>query len=153
MTGQRSGPEAVPRAAERLPFFVYGTLRPGGRHHAWALRGRTTSEEAARLPGAELYEGPGYPYAVAAPPGEGGVHGELVHPHPAHYAEVLATLDRLEGYRAGAPDNHYERVAVHVLRADGSPVRAWTYLAAATLAATLRTSGTRIPGGAWPPEA
>ncbi|MFF5715560.1 gamma-glutamylcyclotransferase family protein [Streptomyces buecherae] len=59
-------PLPAPAAAppERLPFFVYGTLRPGGRHHAWALRGRTRAQEPARMPGLALYEGPGYPYAV-----------------------------------------------------------------------------------------
>jgi gamma-glutamylcyclotransferase (GGCT)/AIG2-like uncharacterized protein YtfP len=150
MTRAESPAESPAEGAERLPVFVYGTLRPGRRHHAWALRGRTVSEEPARLPGAALYEGPGYPYAVAAP-GE-VVHGELVRPDPERYEEVLATLDRLEGYAPGAPGNRYERVAVGVLRRDGSPARAWAYLAAAPLAATLRASGTRIPGGTWPAE-
>ncbi|MGP3970707.1 gamma-glutamylcyclotransferase family protein [Streptomyces sp. 6N223] len=149
MSGPTGGQTTGQTTAERLPFFVCGTLRPGQRHHGWALRGRIASEEPARLPGAVLYEGPGYPYAVAAPPGE-GVRGELVYPDPAHYAEVLATLDRLEGYRPGAPGNHHERVAVRVVRADGRATRAWTYLAADPRAATLRASGTRIPGGSWP---
>jgi gamma-glutamylcyclotransferase (GGCT)/AIG2-like uncharacterized protein YtfP len=141
----------APRTAERLPFFVYGTLRPGQRHHAWALLGRTTAEEPARLPGAALYEGPGYPYAVAAPPGE-VVHGELVQPDPARYDEVLTTLDRLEGYAPGAPDNLYERIAVTVLRRDGSHARAWAYLATDPLASALCASGTRIADGTWPDD-
>ncbi|MFD4996616.1 gamma-glutamylcyclotransferase family protein [Streptomyces buecherae] len=57
-------PAPAAGSPERLPFFVYGTLRPGGRHHAWALRGRTRAQEPARMPGLALYEGPGYPYAV-----------------------------------------------------------------------------------------
>jgi gamma-glutamylcyclotransferase (GGCT)/AIG2-like uncharacterized protein YtfP len=141
-----SNPTAKERPAmtssEHLPFFVYGTLRPGGRHHAWALHGRTTAEEPARLPGARLYEGPGFPYAVAAPREAGAeVRGELVHPAPERYEEVLATLDRLE--------SRYRRVAVRVLRRDDSPARAWVYLASGPLAARLRASGTPIPGGEW----
>ncbi|MGK5530018.1 gamma-glutamylcyclotransferase family protein [Streptomyces sp. URMC 129] len=150
--GVAGAPEGAGAAeAERLPFFVYGTLRPGQVNHAWALRGRTAAEEPARLPGAVLYDGPGYPYAVPAP-GDGAgavVSGELIHPLPDHYAEVLAVLDRLEEYAPGAPDNVYERVAVDVLRAAGGTARAWVYLAAAPLAARLRASGTPIPGGDW----
>ncbi len=41
-----------------LPFFVYGTLRPGEHNHDLFLRGRTESEEPARLRDAVLYEGP-----------------------------------------------------------------------------------------------
>lgn len=48
----------------RLPFFVYGTLRPGEANHDLFLRGRIRSEEPGRLTGALLYDGPGYPYAV-----------------------------------------------------------------------------------------
>ncbi|UGY91317.1 gamma-glutamylcyclotransferase family protein [Streptomyces gobiensis] len=132
---------------EQLPVFVYGTLRPGGSNYAWALRGRTACEEPARMRGLALYEGPGYPYAVA--PAEGEVHGELVLPAPARYAEVLRVLDRLEGYAPGAPDNLYERVTAEAVRPDGSTVRAWVYLAAAPLADKLRAAGTMIAGGDW----
>ncbi|WP_326596052.1 gamma-glutamylcyclotransferase family protein [Streptomyces sp. NBC_01803] len=137
--------------AESLPFFVYGTLRPGQVNHDWALRGRTAAEEPAWLPGAVLYAGPGYPYAVPAPGGGADtvVSGELIHLLPGHFDAVLAVLDRLEDYAPGAPDNVYERVAAGVLRADGDPVRASLYLAAAPLAARLRASGTVIPGGDW----
>lgn len=134
-----------------LPFFVYGTLRPGGRHHAWALRGRTAAEEPAELSGAMLYEGPGYPYAVRTPerPRE-TVRGTLVRVVPAAYPEVLAALDRLEGY-AGPGDgaNLYDRVTAWPVRHDGVRVRAWLYAAAPRLAARLRASGRPVPGGDW----
>lgn len=130
----------------RLPFFVYGTLRPGGRHHAWALDGRTSREEPARMPGLALYEGPGFPYAVAGP---GEARGDLVLPADAYYDEVVRVLDELEQYRPDDPRNVYERVAADVLRRDGGAVRAWVYLAAAPLAARLRAGGTRVPGDDW----
>ncbi|WP_240138138.1 gamma-glutamylcyclotransferase family protein [Streptomyces sp. MUM 178J] len=143
MTDPAYGPE--------LPFFVYGTLRPGERNHDLFLAGRTAAEEPARLAGAELYEGPGYPYAVESPdPSLGQVAGELVTAAPGECARLLAVLDRLEEYLApGHPRNLYERVARDVVRPDGTARRAWVYLAAPPLAARLRAAGVLIAGGDW----
>ena len=77
-----------------LPFFVYGTLRPGEVNHDLFLRGRTHSEEPGRLADAVLYEGSGYPYAVEEP-GGGAVGGELVTALPEAYEGLLAELDRM----------------------------------------------------------
>ncbi|MEU3251498.1 gamma-glutamylcyclotransferase family protein [Streptomyces sp. NPDC006997] len=132
-----------------LPFFVYGTLRPGERHHTLLLRGRTHTEEPGRLHGAVLYDGPGYPYAVEEPDG-GPVTGDLVTVPPHAHAGLLAVLDALEEYTPGGPRNLYERVAREVTRAaDGAPVRAWVYVAAPRVAARLRAGGVRIDGGDW----
>ncbi|MDF3297396.1 gamma-glutamylcyclotransferase family protein [Streptomyces tropicalis] len=132
-----------------LPFFVYGTLRPGRVNHGLFLRGRTGAEEPGRLTGAVLYEGPGYPYAVEER--EGVVHGDLVTARPGTYRELLAVLDRLEEYVPGDPRNLYERVARDVHRdTGGPPVRAWVYVAAAPVADRLRARGERIPDGRWP---
>ncbi|MHC3472100.1 gamma-glutamylcyclotransferase family protein [Streptomyces sp. 7R007] len=132
----------------RLPFFVYGTLRPGEPNHDLFLRGRTHAEEPARLSGAVLYEGPGYPYAVERPGGV--VHGELVTARPEEYARLLADLDRLEEYAPGDPRNLYERVPRKALRAaDGTLTEAWVYLAAPTVTARLRTHGRLIASGDW----
>ncbi|MFD5558080.1 gamma-glutamylcyclotransferase family protein [Streptomyces sp. NPDC127068] len=135
-----------------LPFFVYGTLRPGGRYHATHLGDAVAAGgtvEPARLPGAVLYDGPGYPYAVPAPaPAE--VLGELVTARPDGYRALLGSLDGLEEYRgAGDPRNLYDRVVREVLRADGTAVPAWVYLAAAPVAERLRRGGTRIARGDW----
>lgn len=132
-----------------LPFFVYGTLRPGEVNHDLFLSGRTTSEEPARLPGAVLYDGPGYPYLVEEP-GGGPVFGELVTACPQTYDDLLAALDRLEEYTPGDPRNLYERVAREVVRdADGMAVRAWVYVAAPGVAARLHAHGKRIGSGDW----
>ncbi len=131
-----------------LPFFVYGTLRPGEINHDRFLRGLTADEEPGLLRGAALYEGPGYPYAVEAPEGE--VRGELVSARPEAYEELLARLDRLEEYVPGDPRNLYDRVERPVVRdADGTAVRAWVYVAAPAVAARLRARGTRVEGGDW----
>ncbi|MCT9082206.1 gamma-glutamylcyclotransferase family protein [Streptomyces fulvoviolaceus] len=132
-----------------LPFFVYGTLRPGEVNHDLFLSGRTSSEEPARLPGAVLYDGPGYPYLVEEP-GGGPVFGELVTARPETYEDLLAALDHLEEYVPGDPRNLYERVAREVVRdADGRAVQAWVYVAAPAVAARLRARGKRIGSGDW----
>jgi gamma-glutamylcyclotransferase (GGCT)/AIG2-like uncharacterized protein YtfP len=134
----------------RLPFFVYGTLRPGEPNHDLFLRGRTRSEEPGRLNGAVLYEGPGYPYAVEEPGEPGGsVSGELVTALPESYDELLTALDLLEEYIPGDPHNLYERVRREVLRRDGTTARAWVYVAAPAVAARLRSHGRLIAGGDW----
>jgi gamma-glutamylcyclotransferase (GGCT)/AIG2-like uncharacterized protein YtfP len=131
-----------------LPFFVYGTLRPGEPNHGLFLSGHTESEEPGRLHGAVLYEGPGYPYAVEEP--DSVIVGELVTARPEAYPQLLITLDRLEEYAPGDPRNLYERVERPVTRdADGTAVRAWVYLAAPTVTAALRTHGKLVEGGDW----
>ncbi|MEU3302332.1 gamma-glutamylcyclotransferase family protein [Streptomyces sp. NPDC006678] len=131
---------------EALPFFVYGTLRPGEHNHDLFLRGRTTAEEPARLRGALLYDGPGYPYAVD---GDGVVTGELVTAAPGHHGELTAVLDHLEEYFGpGDPRNLYVRVERDVDTASGA-VTAWVYVAAEHVARELREKGEPIPGGDW----
>ncbi|MER7817897.1 gamma-glutamylcyclotransferase family protein [Streptomyces sp. NPDC096153] len=138
MTGRHREP--------RLPFFVYGTLRAGEHNHDLFLRGRTSAEEPARLRGALLYEGPGYPYAIE---GDGVVTGELVTAAPERYGELIAVLDHLEGYFGpGDPRNLYVRVERRVHTASGT-VPAWVYVAAGPVARELRAQGTPIPGGDW----
>ncbi|MFF8604804.1 gamma-glutamylcyclotransferase family protein [Streptomyces sp. NPDC015346] len=127
------------------PFFVYGTLRPGAYNHDRFLLGRTTREEPARLPGALLYEGPGYPYAVPDEH-EGEIVGDLLTPAPGAYGELLSVLDALEEYFGpGHPLNLYERAEREVVRvADGARVPAWVYFAAPGT-----PLGTPITGGDW----
>ncbi|MFJ9644903.1 gamma-glutamylcyclotransferase family protein [Streptomyces sp. NPDC004244] len=147
MTSAIGGGGGGPVGAE-LPFFVYGTLRPGEVNHALFLRGRTAAEDPARLHGALLYDGPGYPYAVRQEGAE--VVGELITAAPGAYATLLAELDRLEEFHGpGLPVNVYDRVRCDAVRPDGTRTPAWVYLAAPPLARRLRASGTEIPGGDW----
>ncbi|MFE2496296.1 gamma-glutamylcyclotransferase family protein [Streptomyces scopuliridis] len=151
----RAGADEGPEGG--LPFFVYGTLLPGEHNHDLYLRGRVAEEEPARLAGALLYDGPGYPYAIeaagTAAPGavaSGAVVGELVTAKPGAYDELLAVLDELEEYEApDAPRNLYVRVARDVLRADGTPATAWVYFAAPHVARALRARGRLIADGDW----
>lgn len=115
-----------PLGRDRLPVFVYGTLRPGGKNYPRYLEGRTVREMPATAEG-ELFfvaEG-GYPYVV---PGTGEVQGELVEIDPALYGETLRDLDGLEEYdpkdEAGSV---YLRRRTSVRLADGKVAEAWIY--------------------------
>ncbi|MFK4148263.1 gamma-glutamylcyclotransferase family protein [Streptomyces sp. NPDC004065] len=131
-----------------LPFFVYGTLRPGERNHDGLLRGRVSAAHPARLHGAVLYDGPGYPFLVEQP--GGAVRGELLTAAAGEYASLLDALDRLEGHVPGDPGSLYERVQREVLReTDGTAVRAWVYVAGPSIAPRLRARGALIEGGDW----
>ncbi|SEN28211.1 gamma-glutamylcyclotransferase family protein [Actinacidiphila rubida] len=132
----------------RLPFFVYGTLRAGQRNHG-LLRGRTGAWTPATLPGALLFQGPGYPIAVLDPAGTGAVHGDLVDVAAGPYAEVLADLDMLESYRPGDPAGLYLRVARAVRTARGTR-EAWVYVAPPERAAGLLARARPLPTGTWP---
>ncbi len=126
---------------ERLPVFVYGTLRPGG-----AAFGRIAlfvkKIERAILEGADLYDLGTYPMAL---PGNGSMIGELLTLHSETYAYALHRLDRYEGYDATRDDGLYLRRRVTVIAAEGRAVAAWTYLGTPAAFA----DSPRIPGGDW----
>ncbi|WP_316525095.1 gamma-glutamylcyclotransferase family protein [Kitasatospora brasiliensis] len=131
-----------------LPFFVYGTLRSGGRNHAAHLAGRCTDIRAAVLEGAALHDGPGFPYAVPdATPGR-RIVGELATVRPGAYAVALETLDRLEDCRADGTGLYVRRLMV-VRTATGEPREAWVYLAGPSAEARLRARPALIESGDW----
>jgi gamma-glutamylcyclotransferase (GGCT)/AIG2-like uncharacterized protein YtfP len=143
-------PEAT---TPQLPFFVYGTLKPGEANYLRLLAGRTAEETPASLAGAALFTQGPYPFLLTAPdlllPGANLVRGVLIGVPAAQHASVLADLDALEGYEAGGADNLYERVACEVTT-DGGPRRAWVYVAAASAMALIRAGAMRrIAGGVW----
>jgi gamma-glutamylcyclotransferase (GGCT)/AIG2-like uncharacterized protein YtfP len=129
----------------RRPFFVYGTLRRGQGNYR-LLRGRTISEHEAVLPGHALHAA-GLPYVVPAGAGD-LVVGELMFVRPSAYADVLATLDGLEGYRPGRT-SLYERIAARAQYRCGDEdraVEAWVYLAGAHF---TPSSATFVASGDW----
>ncbi|MER7579233.1 gamma-glutamylcyclotransferase family protein [Kitasatospora sp. NPDC097691] len=133
---------------EDLPFFVYGTLRSGGRNHAVHLAGRCADIRPAVLEGAALHEGPGFPYAVPdATPGR-RILGELITVRPGAYAGALADLDVLEECRADGTGLYVRRRMV-VRTAAGGSRDAWVYLAGSTVAARLRERPALIESGDW----
>ena len=155
------------QAPEPVQMFFYGTLKRGGRNHAYCEGGRFTSE--ARVEGL-LYDLPqGYPALVVPEKTilavgtndyagdarrastidrtglrqlEGpAVHGELfTFDDPG---ERLPALDELEGFYSTDPSSPYRRVLVPVHLPGGGATPAWVYAVGHAL-------GTHLPGGRWP---
>lgn len=136
----------------QLPFFVYGTLKPGGLNYTRYLAGRTVEELPASLAGAAIFSPGPFPFLSLEPdlllPGE-IAHGALVAVAPADYPETLRLLDQLEGYAPGGANNLYERVALTVTAA-GAPRHAWVYVAALKALRLIRAGRMRrVTGGVW----
>lgn len=156
-------------AADNLSVrvFVYGTLKRGGRYHAYCRGGQMIAE--ARMEGL-LYDLPeGYP-AIVVPeatilavgtgdpaadareakrmaregvpkPGTPTVHGELYTFDDPE--ERLPALDALEEFLPEDPKSPYRRVLVPVLPIGGEATLAWAY-------AARGPRGTNLPCGRWP---
>jgi gamma-glutamylcyclotransferase (GGCT)/AIG2-like uncharacterized protein YtfP len=141
-------------AGRALPFFVYGTLRRRQGNYR-RLAGRTAAEHPAVLPGHAMYVGAGLPWVVAAER-EASVVGELMVATTGEYREVLADLDRLEGFRGSAAEsNLYERVVRQVTFVDeggslATTTTAWVYIAGGHFSGGFRgRDAVRIEGGDW----
>jgi len=159
--------------ADPLPVrvFVYGTLKRGGRYHAYCRGGEMIAEAHVE---ASLYDLPeGYP-AIVVPEasvlavGTGDPAADareerrlgrqtLAEPDgPTVRGELYAfddperrfpALDALEEFVPNDPASPYRRVLVPV-RCDGGTVTpAWAY---AWAGAESRPSGRHLPGGRWP---
>ncbi|MGC0313874.1 gamma-glutamylcyclotransferase family protein [Kitasatospora acidiphila] len=133
--------------SDQLPFFVYGTLRPGLHNHARYLAGRCTRIRPAVLSGAALHDGPGYPFLLPDPAHR--VVGELLTLRAAQYPRLLALLDELEGCRTDGTGLYVrERLPVTV-RGTGLAEPAWVYLAGPAATARLRERPALIASGDW----
>jgi gamma-glutamylcyclotransferase (GGCT)/AIG2-like uncharacterized protein YtfP len=107
---------------ERLPLFVFGTLRRGHRNHHY-LAGHYERVVAANLCGyARLHE-----LMIARRPG-GVVDGELFFLNLDEYDSTMAGCDELEEIPAGQLVGHeYQRKRVTVETAEGR-IEAWAYV-------------------------
>lgn len=111
-----------------VPFFVYGTLRPGEGNYSWSLKGNTTREERATLTGGAMYNAGGFPYVIRDESADTKVVGEVCWVTDEAYAEVESALNHLEGYYGPGYRNHYDRESVTVTLDSGEQVQALVYL-------------------------
>src|SRR5262245_35221738 len=90
----------------RLPFFFYGTLKPGGvNYKRYRLAEAVVGEAPATLERAALYTDGTYPFAVLSPDASVSeqVYGFVMTLADGEYERLLVELDALEEYRPGAP--------------------------------------------------
>lgn len=120
---------------EPLPFFVYGTLRPGnGNARCWTMRAWPEADGEAHALGMRLLgEGRGFPYMTPTGDPTDVTFGCIIRPTPGYFDEVLDSFDSLEGFDPKRAGNHYERRQINVHHrptewAMDGVTRCWTYL-------------------------
>lgn len=124
---------------DRLPFFVYGTLRPGQPNYLFLLAGRVLKTEPATLAETCLFSLGRFPMAVARNELPAFVDtsmlinnhivGDLITVDPSCYEDILCDLDQLEDYNpAHAAGSRYRRLMREVQFRDGQFVDAWVYM-------------------------
>lgn len=123
-----------PPRTEKLPVFVYGTLRTGMGNWNSLLKGRTTAELPATLPGSKMYStGLAWVMDATEPEPAMQVQGDLMFLDEQNYREHLRRLDGLEGYNPATDAGLYRRVARMVKYTDENGVEAealaWVYYA------------------------
>lgn len=132
---------------EKLPFLVYGTLRPNCGNYEWALKGRTSKEEIVTVEGYELVSNGGFPYALNNE--KSSIIATLVTVEDEHYSAVIEDLDSLEGYTPDRKGNLYERIIETVLNSEGEEVRAYIYSPDLASQEELRNDHPVILSGDW----
>lgn len=131
--------------AEHLPVAVYGTLRHGQGNYRHFLDGQTVAEQRGTVAGARMFDYGGFPFVRLTDNPDERVVVEVMSPDSDGYADTLARLDMLEGYRPGRDGNLYVRTEVMVSLAGGGEVMAWMYVAGDDGRAGLP----RISSGDW----
>ena len=152
----------------RLPFYVYGTLRPGFgfANYEQTLRDTTTDGGVATLTDASLWHLSGFPgvylrgntvalrsASAARFDFTGSVIGSLLYVRAEgddEYRDVLARADRLENFFGeDHPNNMYRRIAVDtVLASSGEVIKAWLY--EALIDPHPIHTARPVPDGDWP---
>lgn len=134
-------------------IFVYGSLREGGRNHAWLMRTNPEGLTAAHVPG-RLFHLPatGFPAVVAleeppqAPPGPGWVAGAFAgYEDEAALMSALDDLDQLEDVEGGL----FERIVLPVVLDSGHRYGAWVYVFPSDRLPRLEREGVELATGDW----
>jgi len=121
-------------------FFVYGTLKIGGRFAYDFDKYRITSQTAT-LKGYDLFNLGWFPGII---PGKGEVIGE-VHEYK-HADHVKNHMDAIEGYSSRNKDNSlYVRKETVVLTEDGKEIKANIYV----FNQNIPDDAKKFEGGVW----
>jgi gamma-glutamylcyclotransferase (GGCT)/AIG2-like uncharacterized protein YtfP len=132
---------------DRLPVFVYGTLRRGQCNHR-VIEASLDGVRDARLAGHVLYAS-GLPWIAPGDPAS-TVTGDLLLISPDRYADGLRALDRLEGYRPPHSCMYVRTLVRAAFRPapDGpwTDCDAWAYLGGKTFPADPRLA---VASGDW----
>lgn len=142
--------------SQRMPVFVYGTLRNGQGNDRLMDGAIAARSETAQVEGIAIYgANRGFPYAQEAPDGQGITRGDLVHLSEDQNGDWSRnSLDNLEGFDSDRfSDSHYRRVAADVTYTDPETgeqrtTKAWTYLAGSWARESLHEDD-RIHDGDW----
>lgn len=114
---------------EKLPVFVYGTLRPHDYNWKIYLEGRVTEYFSAVLTGYKLYYHD-FPFILPSQDAT-RLNGDLLFLPSDSYELILENLDSLEEYEAATDSGWYLRVQreVEYTDAEGRFLRspAWVY--------------------------
>lgn len=133
---------------ERLPFFVYGTLRTGEDNWERFLKDRTVQETPAVLPDHKMFVDV-FPFITDAQDGS-QVKGNLVYPKAELYQAVMLDLDGLEEYDPATDSGWYLRVIREVVYQDsagqGQRVRAWVYHGGPDIISNINEKGLELSG-------
>ena len=128
-------------------YFVYGTLRPGGRY--WrAVRRFVADYEPAWIEGFVLWDLPeGYPCIA---PGDGRVFGDLLYIRSGDEEEAQRIMDDIEGLDLSLYERHNIN-AVRLRRAKQKSVPCATYIYSRTRRDHLYANGRWVAEGEWRP--
>jgi gamma-glutamylcyclotransferase (GGCT)/AIG2-like uncharacterized protein YtfP len=127
-----------------VKVFVYGTLKPGESNYQYYCDGKSIAEIKAYTFGNLYNLSLGYP---AMTEGKNKVLGYLL---SFSSAEILKSLDRLEGYREGKPNelNEYYRQEINVYDLSGKSLGvAWSYFMSETK--IRQFNGVFLESGWW----
>lgn len=113
---------------ERLPLFVWGTLRAGHGNWKYFLKGNTEGHEEATLANHKMYPVGLVIFKDEQETGKYCVRGEVHYIKDDVYEEVLRKVDSLEGYNPDADFGFYLRRKVTVELDSGENVDAWVYV-------------------------
>lgn len=128
---------------EKLPVFVYGTLRSEQPNFVYYLQGKVTAVQPAYLKGGVLYNFGPFPGLVVTGEANQQVLGDLMFLDQTRYDEIMADLDYLEDCK----NQVYARQEIEVQATQAATtVRAWVYVVGPAL---LDECSDLIESGDW----